>query len=560
MAVASLFEELLDQYKIEQRLAEKRYTDLYRAYDVDDDRLARLDIVRPGPAEDNAFAGRFVNRARAVTQLRHPNIASIYHIGKTADGRPYVAQAHIDGISLAQRLEELARRETQVNALYALKLVRQLADALVLAERLELLHHDLQPDNVWLKNVALPSDESLVLLDLFIPPDRRPPPADDRDAYRSPEQRAGREVSAAGHVYSLGVLLYQLLSRQLPDGPVTLQEVSLGRLRARSSSLERARPGLSRQTYDLVERCLRREPGRRYESVEAFLVALDGALVAEEARLSLSVGQTMESRRPIGWLLPLLILALLVVAATVAARWQRQTVALAPPTSAIAAYPAAASPTPAASATFAPPTAAPTEPAPAAGQLPEPTAGAPMAAEATAAEALPVAPTATAPPTPTATIEPSPTAAPTRVPVVRITLNQVNLRRGPGVVFNAVGSLRSGDTLQVLAWNDDRQNPWYLVLTADQRLGWVSAEVVEADDANALAAVPVAATLPATPFPTSTARPLPTATAPTNIVGPTAEPGDGDPGDGDPGDPEPPPTAEPTEPATEPTPTPPPLP
>ena len=187
MAVASLFEELLDQYKIEQRLAEKRHTDLYRAYDVDEDRLVRLDIVRPGPAEDNAFAGRFVNRARAVTQLRHPNIAPIYHIGKTADGHPYVAQAYVDGIPLSQRLDELARRETQVNALYALKLVRQLADALVLAERLELLHHDLQPDNVWLKNVALPSDESLVLLDLFIPTDRRPPPADDRDAYRPPE-------------------------------------------------------------------------------------------------------------------------------------------------------------------------------------------------------------------------------------------------------------------------------------------------------------------------------------------------------------------------------------
>ena len=130
----------LDVYKRqEQRLAEKRHTDLYRAYDVDEDRLVRLDIVRPGPAEDNAFAGRFVNRARAVTQLRHPNIAPIYHIGKTADGHPYVAQAYVDGIPLSQRLDELARRETQVNALYALKLVRQLADALVLAERLELL-------------------------------------------------------------------------------------------------------------------------------------------------------------------------------------------------------------------------------------------------------------------------------------------------------------------------------------------------------------------------------------------------------------------------------------
>ena len=562
MAVASLFEELLDQYKIEQRLAEKRYTELYRAYDVDDDRLVRLDIVRPGLAEDNAFAGRFVNRARAVTQLRHPNIAPIYHIGKTADGRPYVAQAYIDGIPLTQRLEELARRETQVNALYALKLVRQLADALVLAERLELLHHDLQPDNVWLKNVALPSDESLILLDLFIPADRRPPPSDDRDTYRPPEQRAGREVSAAGHVYSLGVLLYQLLSRQLPAGPVTLPEASLGRLRARSSSLERARPGLSRQTYDLVERCLRREPGRRYESVEAFLVALDGALIAEEARLSLGADRPAESRRAVSWLLPLLILALVVVAAAVAVRWQRQTVALAAPTSAIAAYPAAASPT------AAPPTAAPTEPSTAAELLPEPPTAA-STAETTAAP-LVVAPTATAPATPTPTATPSPTAmpptaAPTRVPVVRVTLNQVNLRRGPGIVFNTAGSLRSGDTLQVLAWNDDRQNPWFLVLTADQRLGWVSAEVVEADDADALAAVPVAATLPATPFPTSTARPSATATAPAVIVAPTAEPGGGDlgggePGDGDPGDPEPPPTAAPTEPATEPTPTPPPLP
>jgi hypothetical protein len=562
MAVASLFEELLDQYKIEQRLAEKRYTDLYRAYDVDDDRLVRLDIMRPGPAEDIAFAGRLVNRARAVTQLRHPNIAPIHHIGKTADGRPYVAQAHIDGIPLAQRLEDLARRETQVNPLYALKLVRQLADSLMLAERLELLHHDLQPDNVWLKNVALPSDESLVLLDLFIPTDRRPPPSDERDAYRPPEQHAGREVSAAGHVYSLGVLLYHLLSRELPAGPVTFQEATLGRLRARSSSLERVRPGLSRQTYDLVERCLRREPGRRYESIEAFLVALDGALDAEETRLSLGADRPAETRRALGWLLPLLILVLVVAAAALAARWQRQTAALAAPTSTVVV--AAASATMAARPTTAPPTAAPTELLAAAQLSPTPTT-APLAAEPTAADSLTVAPTATAPATTVPTATPSPTAepptgAPTRVPVVRVTLNQVNLRRGPGVVFNTVGSLRSGDTLQVLAWNDDRQNPWYLVLTADQRLGWVSAEVVEAEDANALAAVPVAATLPATPFPTATLSPSPTATASVVIVAPTAEPADDDPGDGDPGDPEPPPTAEPTEPATEPTPSPPPLP
>ncbi len=551
MAVASLFEELLDQYKIEQRLAEKRYTDLYQAYDVDDNRLVQLDIVRPGLAEDNGFAGRFVNRARAVAQVRHPNIAPIYHIGKTPDGRPYVAQASIDGLPLSQRLAQLTQRDAPVNALYALKLVRQLADALVLGERLELLHYDLQPDNVWLKNVALPSDESLVLLDLFMPTDARPPASDDRDAYRPPELRAGRDVTPAGHVYTLGVLLYQLLSSQLPAGPVTWRATMPGLPGARASSLERARPGLSRQTYDLVERCLRREPGRRYESVEAFVVALDGALAAEEGRLGVGAVPA-ESSRSLGWLLSLAVLILVLTAAALAARWQRQT-ALAAPTT-IAAYPAAAGPI--ASPTLAP-TTAPTDAPDASGGVAAATTVAPTA-EPTIAPTTPPSPTATQP-APTLTPTVPPTTTPTRVPVVRVTLNEINLRRGPGVVFNTVGRLRGGETLQVLAWNDDAENPWFLVLTDDQRTGWVSADVVEAEDAAALAAVPAAATLPATPFPTSTLPP-PTATRITALVTPTAEPDDDAGNPGDPGDEEPPqPTAEPTEPAEEPTPTPPPF-
>ncbi len=558
MAVASLFEELLDQYKIEQRLAEKRYTDLYQAYDVDDDRLVRLDIVRPGLADDHGFAGRFVNRARAVAQVRHPRIAPIYHIGKTADGRPYVAQAHIDGLPLSQRLEQLAQRDTPVNALYALKLVRQLADALVLAERLELLHHDLQPDNIWLKNVALTSDESLVLLDLFIPPDRRPPAPDGREVYRPPEQRAGREVTAAGHVYSLGVLLYHLLGGRPPEGPVTLRAVTLRRLRARSSALEHLRPGLSRQTYDLVERCLRREPNRRYESVEAFLAALDGALAAEEAHLGLGVSGPATPRRSLGWLLPLLIFLLVAAVAAGAARWQQQAAGLAAPTSVAvvqpATLPAVASPT--AAPTIAP-TVAPTGA--------EPTTGAATTSAATAEAAVAISPSPepTAPPTATATIAPTttpaPTAGPTRVPVVRVALNLVNLRRGPGVVYNTVGSVRSGEMLQVLAWNDDGDNPWYLVLTEDQRTGWVSGEVVLPEDVAALAAVPAAATLPPTPYPTLPPTPLPTSTPPPVAApSPTPEPNLGD---GEPGEPQPPPpTAAPTEPPVEPTPTTPPLP
>ena len=559
MAVASLFEDLLDQYKIEQHLADKRYTELYQAYDVDDDRLVRLDVLRPGVADDNGFVARFVNRARAVAQVRHPSIIPIYHIGKTVDGLPYVAQAHIDGLPLSQRLDQLAQRNTPVNAIYALKLVRQLADALVLAERLELFHYDLQPENVLLKNVALPTDDSLVLLDLFIPPDRGASREQDASgasfAYLSPEQRAGKEIGAASHVYSLGTLLFRLLSGQMPERPIGWPEAVLRRMTSRPTALERQRPGLSPLIYQLVERSIRREPGRRYESVEEFLFALDAALAAEEALVGVDSGRMAYGRRSWAWLLPLLLLGLLLVAAVLSARSHAGRADVAQPVAIAESEPTM-----------------PATPAPAPAIAPEQATAAPggvvvETATAVAPDPTDVPPTArvepTAPPD-TATPSPQPTQtatsapSPTRVPVVRVTLNQVNLRRGPGVNYTVLGSVRGGDRLQVLAWNNDARNPWYLVATDDQRLGWVSVDVVESDGQVALAAIPVAATLPPTPFPTSTPLPTPTATVMATTT-PTAALGGGNPGDSE--EPQPTRPAPPTEePSPEPSATPPPLP
>jgi len=550
MAIASLFEDLLDQYRIEEHLAEKRYTDLYRAYDVDDDRPVRLDIVRPGVADDSGFIGRFVHRARAVAQIRHPNIALLHHIGKTPDGRSYVAQAYIDGLPLAHRLEQLAQRAQPVNTAYALKLVRQLADALVLAERLELFHYDLQPDNVWLKNVALPTDDALVLLDLFVPAERDrvrlTEGAEDRLAYLSPEQRAGKDVTAAGHVYSLGVLLYRLLAGRLPDGPVTPLDAGLRRLTGQAMPLEQERPGLHPATYELVNRCLRREPGRRFESVEVFLVALNGVLAAEEANMAAG-SRVAPARRSLTWLLPILLLALILTAGFVATRTRRLQAAI-NPTAVVA---------PTATGIVALVTM-PTTTHDAPGEA---TAGAATAAPTDAVVATAtLEPAATATPPPTATAPPANTVAPspepTQVPVVHVALNMVNLRYGPGLNFPLLGSVRSADPLQVLAWNNDAENPWFLVATIDQQVGWISGQLLRPQDQAALGDVPVAATLPATPFPTTTPFPTPTRTPAIVIVTLTPE----SPALGTPDDEEPQPTEAPTEPPPpEPSLTPPPL-
>ena len=167
-------------------------------------------------------------------------------------------------------------------------------------------------------------------------------------------------------------------------------------------------------------------------------------------------------------------------------------------------------------------------------------------------------PTPTAPPTsalPTATLE---------QPLVRVIFNLVNLRRGPGVGFATMGSVAGGELLEVVARNDDEADLWYLVVTADQRVGWIAEEVVQVTSVEALQDVPVAATIPPAPIilPTATVTPTPTVIAPFTVV-PTIDPDD-DNGGGEGGgtsEPPPPPTAEPTDiPGEPPTLTPPPLP
>lgn len=556
MAVASLFEDLLDQYKIEQHIAQKRYTDLYQAYDVDDDRLVRLDILRAEQVGDASFAGRFINRARALAQVRHPNIAQVLHVGKSPEGAPYVAQSTVDGYPLTYRLEQLAQRSSPVNSIYALKLVRQLADALLLAERLEIFHYDLQPDNVLLKNVTLPTDENVVLIDLFVPIERRRNGADvgpaEEPAYLSPEQRAGRDVTAASHVYSLGAILFRLLAGRLPGGPLTLSETAFSRLSGRAMGLERERHDLTAATHYLVNRSLRKDARGRFADIESFRMSLDAALAAEESRLGAATGRApADDRRPLAWLLPLAILALLVAVGALAARgFLTGNLPTPIPTTQVAAGNSAATPTVAL--TDAPTTA----PAAAAGT----DAGTATTAATTAATQAPTdtVPPATLTPAPTAEPSATPTIAPTAPPIVRVVFNVVNLRRGPGVIYPLLGSVAAGEALEVLAWNNDEENVWYLVVTENQRIGWIAASVVQPDEPTALAGVPPAATLPPTPFPTVT----PTATqSPTlAVVTITATEDPGDLGGGGGGGTRPPdPTAAPTEPPEVPTATPPPL-
>lgn len=279
-----LFNELIDQYKLDKHLAQRRVTDYYLALDVDENETVAIEILLPSLANHQSYVERFISKQQSVSRLNHPHIAKVFQVGIAPNKRPYFAREFVDGIPLSHRIAELAKQEHPVNSIYALKLVRQIADALALAERLDIFHYDLQPDNIFLQ-----PDGKIMLVDLGIPRVKKVDPSnflggttfDSR--YWSLEQIQNRALDARSHVYSLGIILFELLTGHV----IPPQMATKGRLGFLSggSTLEKLRPDLSYETVRLVQKALRATLAGRFGNSAEFLVALDEAIEAEELAL-----------------------------------------------------------------------------------------------------------------------------------------------------------------------------------------------------------------------------------------------------------------------------------
>ncbi len=286
MTVTTLFDQLIDQYKLERHLGQKRYTDVYQAYDVDLNRAVTVEVLQPLYANDADFADQYVARMRSISQIRHPNIAEILQVGISPSERPYVALDHVAGSPLSARLKQLERQNLPVHSIYALKLIRQIAEALNIADRLQIYHYDLRPENVLLKNITLKSNDSVVLADLGLPtPPKYQSNGAQPESYYSPEQLDKKQIDSRSHIYSLGIILFELLTGELPSETNTIWTQLFKFVTGKQSELAKKRPDLTPELISLVETCLQRDPRRRIQTIADFTTAVDNVLVAEELQI-----------------------------------------------------------------------------------------------------------------------------------------------------------------------------------------------------------------------------------------------------------------------------------
>src|SRR5881392_2783440 len=265
MAVSdTLINTLFDgRYRIMRKLGTGGMANVYLAEDQELGRRVAIKILDDRHAADEQFVERFRREAKNAAGLSHPNIVSIYDRGE-AEGTYYIAMEYLDGRSLKELI--LSRGPAPVSV--AVDYARQILAALRFAHRNGLVHRDIKPHNV-----LVDAEGHVKVTDFGIARAGASQMTEEGSIigtaqYLSPEQARGTTVDQTSDLYSLGIVLYEMLTGNVPftgDSPV---EIAMKHLSATPRALTDKRPDIPQALDMVVLRALAKDPAARYQNAE----------------------------------------------------------------------------------------------------------------------------------------------------------------------------------------------------------------------------------------------------------------------------------------------------
>lgn len=280
---------------------------VYEAEDISLERSVALKLLSAELLGDDRARERFVHEARASSTLDHPNICTTYEIGQTEDGQIYIAMALCKGESLKQKIRSgpLGPEET-------LKLAVQIAEGLAAAHSQGIVHRDIKPANILVSETGqarlvdfglakLAGEARLTRSGLVM----------GTLAYISPEQLTGGETDARSDVWSLGVVMYELLTGQLPFEADTEPACVYSIVHKKHRPIKSLPVDIPRDLVAIVEKALAKNPDDRFSSAGEMAGALRALLEGREVRIR---KKRSPGRRAANWAVPAILIAVLVLA------------------------------------------------------------------------------------------------------------------------------------------------------------------------------------------------------------------------------------------------------
>lgn len=262
----------LGQYHITEEIAKGGMATVYLARQKNITRNVAVKVLPRNFTHDDTFIERFNREVKVIAALQHPHILPVYDFGEY-DDMPYIVMAYIDGGTLAERIAQGAMPMPDV-----LELTRQMADALDFAHSKDIIHRDIKPGNV-----LLDSNGNSYLADFGLAKVREN--AVDitagnivgTPAYMAPEQAGPGDESSRIDVYALGVLVYEMLTGELPYGGDSPTQVLMAHLTQPVPNIHDSNPDLPDFLQDVIDQAMAKAPSDRYASAGALYNALANA-------------------------------------------------------------------------------------------------------------------------------------------------------------------------------------------------------------------------------------------------------------------------------------------
>jgi serine/threonine-protein kinase len=266
-----------EKYIVEERLGAGGMGAVYRARHLSMDRPVAIKFLHQQLVEDEAARLRFQTEARAAVKLRHPNAVSVTDFGHTAEGCVYIVMELLEG----RTLREILSREAPLETARAISVMLQTAAAVAAAHEAGIIHRDLKPSNILVTQSA---DQPAVVKVLDFGIATFTPDDDDEDVtmlnqrnivigtprYMSPEQYNGHELTPAADVYSLGVILYEMLCGMVPFSGATPAEIAQKHAHDSPHSPREILAGIPEEVEHIVLKALEKQPADRFANAVEF--------------------------------------------------------------------------------------------------------------------------------------------------------------------------------------------------------------------------------------------------------------------------------------------------
>lgn len=263
-----------NRYRLDAKVGEGGMAVVYRGYDLLLRRQVAVKVLRPQFAADDEFVQRFYQEAQAAAKLSHPNIVNTYDVGEVGDSH-YIVQEFVGGETLAS----LIAREKKLPESAAIRYAMGICAALGAAHRGELLHRDIKPSNV-----LITPEDAVRVADFGIARAANAQTVTSQEnvlasvPYGAPEHLTGQPLCEASDLYSVGVVLYEMVTGKRPYDAETAMGVAMAHVNAPVPDPSAAGATISPQLREIIMRLLQKSPKDRYQTAGEVLVALRSCL------------------------------------------------------------------------------------------------------------------------------------------------------------------------------------------------------------------------------------------------------------------------------------------